>query len=127
MSGHRLYIPAHILVETGQSDTPEITRRSTGGWATEIARVEANLARAGTTVHVLPPLDQTTVHRSQPHLATIRREDTDIVVTTVNAFKARAMTTDDPGSVGEALAFARQWLQAEPMTLTRVGTDQGAP
>ena len=111
-------MPAHILVETGPPDNPEITLRSIGGWAAETARVEADLARAGATVHVLPPLDQTTVHRSQPHLATIRREDTDIVVTAVNAFQARAMTTDDPGSVGEALAFARQWLQADPVTGT---------
>ena len=66
-------------------------------------------------MHVLPPLDQTTVHPSQPHLATIRY----LVVTTVNAFEARTVTMDNPGSVGEALAFAQQWLQADPMTGAR--------
>ena len=111
-------MPAHILVETGPPDNPEITLRSIGGWAAETARVEADLARAGATVHVLPPLDQTTVHPSQPHLATIRRDGPSLVVTAVNAFEARTVTMADPASVGEALAFARQWLQADPVTGT---------
>ena len=109
-------MPAHILVETGPSDDPEITLRSIGGWAAETARVEADLARAGATAHVLPPMDQTAVHPSQPHLAMIRRDGADLVVTAVNTFEARTVTLDNPGTVGEALAFALHWQQADPMT-----------
>ena len=112
-------MPVHILVETGPPDRPEITLRTVDEWEAEIARVETDLLRAGTTVSVLPPMDQTTVHPAQPHLATIRRDGCTLVLTALNTFEARIVVLHDPTSVSEALAFARQWLQADPMTGTR--------
>ena len=110
-------MPVHI--ETGPSDSPEIALRPVDEWEAEITRVETDPLRAGTTVSVLPPMDQTTVHPAQPHLATIRRDGCTLVLTALNTFEARPVELRDPTSVGEVLAFARQWLQADPMIGTR--------
>ena len=112
-------MPVHILVETGPPDDPEVTLRTVDQWEAEISRVEVDLLRAGATVSVLPPMDQTTVHPAQPHLATIRRDGNSLVLTALNTFEARPVELRDPTSVSEALVFARQWLQADPMIGTR--------
>lgn len=108
-------VHAQILVETGPADDPHVELRSVvDRWLPEIERVTADLDGDRAVVTILPRLDATTVHPSQPHLVTISRAGgNDLRVTALDSFGTRTVLLYDQGSVGQALGFARVWLDAD--------------